>query len=231
MYCHNCGKKISDQIRFCPSCGVKVLNKQESEENLITPNGINEAAAPLSENKDKKEISLDKRIIRLYPVIVVAEVVLIYYLYENYRYTIVELGLLKGLGSTGMGIFLLLLGTTLAIEKFEDEGKLYGFKNIFFPKLDLKIRKYIYYIGYVIGGSVKALSWIYCLIGFYQFYKIEGTIMDWNVLLNPYVYVSYQYGLIGYIIVEFAKIFSFKDGQNEIEKSGEEEEEKKIIDI
>ncbi len=28
MYCHNCGKEINDDVKFCPYCGVQVKGEQ-----------------------------------------------------------------------------------------------------------------------------------------------------------------------------------------------------------
>lgn len=40
MYCHNCGFKLMDNVKFCPNCGTKVLVFDGAVENK---NNVNEA--------------------------------------------------------------------------------------------------------------------------------------------------------------------------------------------
>lgn len=47
MFCSNCGKKILDEIKFCPFCGVEVSEKavnteQVYQKNEKSTNGVKE---------------------------------------------------------------------------------------------------------------------------------------------------------------------------------------------
>ena len=49
MFCYNCGSKIVDYAKFCPSCGAKQpTNAEEVEQNLEEAIQVEE---PFSEEK------------------------------------------------------------------------------------------------------------------------------------------------------------------------------------
>lgn len=89
MFCKSCGKKIADDARFCPSCGVRqdveevVIagsdSRQESEENTPTnlddtpqSQSLDTSDAP-SGTKEKKNAAANKQ----KPLIVVLKVILV----------------------------------------------------------------------------------------------------------------------------------------------------------
>lgn len=43
MFCTNCGKKVPDNINFCPSCGTKIVAK---EEEIIRAENVSQRSSP-----------------------------------------------------------------------------------------------------------------------------------------------------------------------------------------
>lgn len=51
MYCRNCGKKLDDDVRFCPNCGTE---QQGAEQQHFTSNEPAKEAAEVVEDKPPK---------------------------------------------------------------------------------------------------------------------------------------------------------------------------------
>ncbi|MCI8326604.1 MAG: VWA domain-containing protein [Lachnospiraceae bacterium] len=51
MYCGNCGRKLSEEAKFCPGCGEKVIPDQE---NPIAEPAVEQTGIPVSPNQPKK---------------------------------------------------------------------------------------------------------------------------------------------------------------------------------
>lgn len=69
MFCHECGSELSDEVKFCPKCGAKVM--YASKEQQIPLKGQN-----MSENKPFKKKSKKRLIVPIAAVMVTALIII-----------------------------------------------------------------------------------------------------------------------------------------------------------
>ena len=49
MFCSNCGKEISDDITFCPACGIKLPSKSENSVQQVQEVGVGNPDSVISD--------------------------------------------------------------------------------------------------------------------------------------------------------------------------------------